>query len=618
MADLKLFNQTITNVKTQEYLASVLGENKQAFVNNMTALVSNDKALQACEPMTLMFAGLKATALGLPLDNNLGFAYVLPYRNNKENKTEAQLQMGYKGIVQLAIRSGQFETINVTDVREGELKKRNRMTGEIDVEWIDNDVTRSKLPIVGYIGYFKLLSGYSKTTYWSVEELKQHGVRYSQTFRKGYGVWNDNFDAMAKKGLALDTPIPTPNGFTTIGELKIGDVIYNALGEETKVIAKSEVKHLPCYKITYQNGDSIICDNEHRWFVNNAHLSKSLRGDWKVLDSHDLYNIKMLGFPLVVPRTAPVKMEEKELPIRPYHLGYWLGNGSKRHSNVSCDKQDYNEIASQYEKDYNISFREDTRSNSVCINISSLTGKRLDNSSFKTRLEELGVLNNKHIPSIYKRSSIEQRLDLIRGLCDSDGCIDKTRGRVKYGSVDEKLVDDVYEILCSLGEHPTKHSRIATGFGKKVEYFSVEWLPIFNPFILSRKRDKVKQRKIDTCDSIKSIEKVESVPTQCIAVDYGNATDDADLRFSYLVGDGFHVTHNTVLKLMLNKGDAPMSVEMQQAVKYDQSVIIDEAGRHRYCDNEKPTAEEKLEAIARAEKQAEEVEVIEVEVETVK
>lgn len=199
MADLKLFNQTITNVKTQEYLASVLGENKQAFINNMTALVSNDKALQVCEPTTLMFAGLKATALGLPLDNNLGFAYVLPYRNTKENKTEAQLQLGYKAIVQLAIRSKQFETINVTDVREGELKKRNRMTGEIEMEWIEDDATRSKLPIIGYIGYFKLLSGYSKTTYWSVEELKQHGAKYSQTFKKGYGVWKDNFDAMCKK-----------------------------------------------------------------------------------------------------------------------------------------------------------------------------------------------------------------------------------------------------------------------------------------------------------------------------------------------------------------------------------------------------------------------------------
>jgi recombination protein RecT len=199
MADLKTFNQTITNVKTQEYLSSVLGEKKQAFVNNMTALVSNDKALQVCDPMSLMFAALKVTSLDLPLDNNLGFAHVIPYKNNKENKTEAQVQLGYKGIAQLAIRSGQFEIINVTDVREGELKGRNRMTGELEFDWIVDDAARLKAKVIGYVGYFKLLSGYSKTTYWSIAELEQHGVKYSQSFKRGYGVWKDNFDAMAKK-----------------------------------------------------------------------------------------------------------------------------------------------------------------------------------------------------------------------------------------------------------------------------------------------------------------------------------------------------------------------------------------------------------------------------------
>lgn len=199
MADLRTFNQTITNVKTQEYLEGVLGEKKQAFVNNLTALVSNDKGLQVCEPTTLMFAALKATALDLPLDNNLGFAYVIPFKDNKLGKTVATFMCGYKGITQLAIRSGQFKTINVTDVREGELKGRNRMTGELSFEWIEDDAVRCKLPIIGYVGYFKLLSGYSKTTYWSVEELKQHGVKYSQTYKKGYGVWADNFDQMCRK-----------------------------------------------------------------------------------------------------------------------------------------------------------------------------------------------------------------------------------------------------------------------------------------------------------------------------------------------------------------------------------------------------------------------------------
>lgn len=199
MADLRTFNQTIANVKTQEYLETLLGERKQEFVNNITSLVSNDKALQACDPMSLMFASLKVTSFGLPLDNNLGFAHVIPYRNNKENKTEAQVQIGYKGIQQLAIRSGQFKIINVTDVREGELKGRNRLTGELQFEWIVNDTERLKAKVIGYVGYFELLSGYSKTTYWSIAELEQHGVKYSQSFKKGYGVWKDNFDAMAKK-----------------------------------------------------------------------------------------------------------------------------------------------------------------------------------------------------------------------------------------------------------------------------------------------------------------------------------------------------------------------------------------------------------------------------------
>ena len=199
MSDLKKFNSTITGVKTQSYLQQVLGDKKSSFVNNLTALVANNKMLQECEPVTIMYAALKATALDLPLDQNLGFAYVLPYKNNRAGISEAQFQIGYKGIVQLCTRSNEFERINVTDVRQGELKSRNRMTGDLVFEWVESDEERNKLPIVGYLGYFRLKSGYEKSSYWSVEELKKHGSTYSQTFKKGYGVWKDNFDAMAKK-----------------------------------------------------------------------------------------------------------------------------------------------------------------------------------------------------------------------------------------------------------------------------------------------------------------------------------------------------------------------------------------------------------------------------------
>lgn len=203
---LQLFNQTITSPKTQKYLSDVLGERKGSFVNNLTALVANSAQLQECVPLTVMFAALKATALNLPLENSLGFAYVLPYRDNKRNITVAQFQMGYKGYKQLALRSGMFSIIpNATDVKEGELKYRNRLTGECHFEFIEDDVERAKKKTIGYASYFRLLNGAASTYYMSVEEMEAHALRYSQTYRsktdyiKKSSKWTTDFDDMAKK-----------------------------------------------------------------------------------------------------------------------------------------------------------------------------------------------------------------------------------------------------------------------------------------------------------------------------------------------------------------------------------------------------------------------------------
>lgn len=205
MSNLKLFNQTITNENTQNYLMQVLGEKKSSFVNNLTALVANNAKLQECEPLGLMYAGIKATALDLPLDQNLGFAYVIPYKNNREQKTEAQFQIGYKGFKQLAIRSGQFRILNSTDVREGEVSARNRLTGEMEFNFIQDDKERMSKPVIGFVCYFELLNGFSNTLYMSVEELKAHGLKYSQTYKSTNkyvsenSKWNTDFDAMALK-----------------------------------------------------------------------------------------------------------------------------------------------------------------------------------------------------------------------------------------------------------------------------------------------------------------------------------------------------------------------------------------------------------------------------------
>lgn len=198
IAPLRAFNNFLANPRTQDYLNTVLAEKKASFVNNLTALVSNNASLQVCKPDTLMFASLKATALDLPLDPNLGFAYVLPYNDKKNGVTVAQFQMGYKGFVQLALRSGQFKTLNATEVREGELVDEDFVTGELTFQKAEN---REALPVIGYVAYFKLLNGFEKYLYMTSAEMKAHALRYSQTYKKGYGLWADAdmFDSMAKK-----------------------------------------------------------------------------------------------------------------------------------------------------------------------------------------------------------------------------------------------------------------------------------------------------------------------------------------------------------------------------------------------------------------------------------
>lgn len=206
MSTLKEFNLTIRSANTQSYLSDVLGEQKNEFVSNLTALVSNDKNLQACAPTTLMFAALTATALKLPLDKNLGFAYVIPFNNKRAGTCEATFMCGYRGYIQLAIRSGQFKTLNVTDVREGEMQERDFLTGDIKFKW-DNTTERINKPIVGYVSFFELTNGFKQTLFMTTEELKAHATRYSQTYSskneyvRNSSKWTTDFDSMCRKTL---------------------------------------------------------------------------------------------------------------------------------------------------------------------------------------------------------------------------------------------------------------------------------------------------------------------------------------------------------------------------------------------------------------------------------
>ena len=192
-----LFNRDDVKQKFHE----LLGKRATSFITSVLQIVASNALLSKADPSSIYQSAAVAATLDLPLNNNLGFAYIVPYNAKQSDgsyKQVAQFQLGYRGLIQLAQRSGQFETINSTDVREGEIKEFNRLTGEIIFEW-NQTSEREKLKVVGFVAYFKLLNGFGKSFYMTVDELKNHGTKYSQTFKKGFGLWKDDFEAMASK-----------------------------------------------------------------------------------------------------------------------------------------------------------------------------------------------------------------------------------------------------------------------------------------------------------------------------------------------------------------------------------------------------------------------------------
>lgn len=170
-----------------------LGSGTQQFMSSILTLVNSDKILANCNSYELYNCCLMAAALKLPFNKDLGQAWIVPFGGHP------QLQIGWKGFVQLAQRSGQFRTINCTDVKTGEIKNIDRLSGEIEFEWIQNDEERIKTDTIGYVAYFELLNGFRKTFYMTKAELEAHAKKYSQTYKRGGGIWKDNFDAMARK-----------------------------------------------------------------------------------------------------------------------------------------------------------------------------------------------------------------------------------------------------------------------------------------------------------------------------------------------------------------------------------------------------------------------------------
>ena len=183
----------------QEKLSELLGEKKESFLTSVIQISQQNEMLKKAEPSSILGAAMTAATLDLPLNNSLGFAYIVPFYDNKTKTTKAQFQIGAKGFMQLAHRTGKFKTIHKTDVREGEIKHHDRLTGKMIFDFIQDDKEREQSKVIGYASYFKLLNGFESTFYMTAADLEKHAKKYSQTYKKGFGTWKDNFDAMASK-----------------------------------------------------------------------------------------------------------------------------------------------------------------------------------------------------------------------------------------------------------------------------------------------------------------------------------------------------------------------------------------------------------------------------------
>ena len=204
----QLMNAMLDGEKLRGRFDELLGNRAPQFISSIVAMVNADQNMQQAfyeSPMTVIQSALKAATFDLPIDQNLGYAYIVPFKNKKKNadgttskKMEASFILGWKGMHQLALRTGSYKTINVVDIREGELKSYNRLTEEVNVAFIEDEDEREALPVVGYLGYYRLVNGAEKTIYMTIKQIENHEKKHRKGEYQGKG-WRDDWDAMARK-----------------------------------------------------------------------------------------------------------------------------------------------------------------------------------------------------------------------------------------------------------------------------------------------------------------------------------------------------------------------------------------------------------------------------------
>lgn len=201
------FSMKMSSDKFQSKIMEVLQDKNRAakFTASISSAVANQPELQACDATTILSSALLGESLNLSPSPQLGQFYLVPYKDRKRGRTVATFQLGYKGYVQLALRSGNYKRLNVLEIKEGELKSWNPLTEEIKINLIDDEVDRELKPTIGYYVSFEYLNGFSKAMYWTKEKMISHAKKYSKAYASdtkngtSYSFWSSQFDEMAKK-----------------------------------------------------------------------------------------------------------------------------------------------------------------------------------------------------------------------------------------------------------------------------------------------------------------------------------------------------------------------------------------------------------------------------------
>ena len=405
------------------------------------------------------------------------------------------------------------------------------------------------------------------------------------------------------KALALDTRLPTPTGWTTMGEVQVGDYLYGADGHPTSVVAATEVMlDRPCYEVEFSDGSIIIADGQHQWVTDTRSSRRSSRGASATLTTEQILETLTVGADQranhSITNAEPLRAVDAELPIPPYALGAWLGDGHSASARITSETDEIPllvegagvRVEPRGGMLYSLKLAERVAmvkncdvcgtefvarhpNVNACGRICGPKNKgahpeRLscpdcgqpysgeaqrcgtchrDHGSFAALLRKIGVLGDKHVPSRYLRASEAQRRALLAGLMDTDGTVVKGVGSCQLTVTSKRLADSVYELIVSLGYRCGRTTKRVSG---RTEASSTAYILNFSAiddvFQLERKRiAHAQERPSNTLRIgrryVKAVRRIESVPVRCVQVDNEDHL--------YLAGESMIPTHNSTLAL---------------------------------------------------------------------